>query len=117
MTALARGGLALALLLLGAATGVATVALHDLTWGLLLAVAATALTTYALPPGWWTRLPFVLGWNVVVGLLTVPRAEGDYLVSADWTGYTVLGLGLVLLVVAVATLPRPGRGGTQPSLG
>jgi hypothetical protein len=110
-------GVALALLLLGAAAGVATVALHDLAWGLLLAVAATAVTTYALSPGWSTRLPFVLGWDLMVVWLAVPRSEGDYLVSQDWTGYVVLGVGVVLLVVGIGTLPRPGHVSSGASLG
>jgi hypothetical protein len=100
---------AVGLLLAGAVTGVATVAVHELVWGFVLASAATAATVLALPPGWWTRLAFVLGWVTTVGWLTLPRAEGDYLISQDWQGYGVLGLGMVLLVVAVATLPRPGR--------
>ncbi|MFC7492911.1 MULTISPECIES: DUF6113 family protein [unclassified Nocardioides] len=99
-------GVAVALLLLGAGTGIATVAVHDLAWGLALAVAATVVTTYALPPGWWTRLAFVAGWVLLVGWLTLPRPEGDYLVSQDWQGYLVLGLGMVLIVVGLATLPR-----------
>ncbi len=98
---------ALGLLLVGAATGIATVALHDLWWGLAFGSLATVLTTLALPPGWWTRLAFVGGWVLVVGWLTFPRAEGDYVISQDVQGYAVLALGLVLLVLAIATLPRP----------
>jgi hypothetical protein len=100
---------ALGLLVLGAGTGIAVVALHDLTWGLALGAAATVVTVVALPPGWWSRLAFVLGWDLMVGWLTVPRAEGDYLISQDWQGYAVLGLGMLLLVVGLATLPRPRR--------
>ena len=99
---------AVGLLLVGAVTGLTTVAVHDLVWGFMLAVAATALTTFALPPGWWSRLAFVVGWAVMVGWLTLPRPEGDYVISQDWQGYAVLGLGLLLVVVGVATLPRPG---------
>jgi len=98
---------AVGLLLGGAVTAIATVAVHDLVWGFVLAAAATSVTVVALPPGWWTRLAFVVGWAAMVGWLTVPRSEGDYLISQDWQGYAVLGLGMVLLVVAVATLPRP----------
>ncbi|WP_028643039.1 DUF6113 family protein [Nocardioides sp. URHA0020] len=98
---------ALGLLLAGAVTAVATVAVHELVWGFVLAVAATSMTVLALPPGWWSRLAFVVGWVAMVGWLTVPRPEGDYLVSQDWQGYAVLGLGMVLLVVGLATLPRP----------
>ncbi len=46
----------------------------------------------------------------MVGWLTLPRPEGDYLVSQDVQGYAVLGLGVLLLVFAIATLPRPTRG-------
>jgi hypothetical protein len=106
---------AIALLALGAATGIATVFVHRMTWGLALGIAATAVTAYALPPGWSTRLPFVLGWVAMVGWLTIPRAEGDYLVSSDWRGYTLLGFGMVLLVTGLATLPRPrGRAPAAP---
>jgi hypothetical protein len=106
---------AVGLLLAGAVTGITTVAVHELVWGIVLATAATAVTVLALPPGWWTRLAFVAGWVLVVGWLTVPRPEGDYLISQDWQGYAVLGLGLVLLVVGLATLPRPtARGAGAP---
>lgn len=98
---------ALGLVLVGAATGIATVALHTISWGMVLAFAATLVTAYALPPGWWTRLAFVVGWVGMVGWLAMPRPEGDYLLSSDLAGYAVLGIGLVLLVFGVATLPRP----------
>lgn len=100
---------ALGLLLVGAMTAIATIALHQLWWGFVLAFAATLVTAYALPPGWWSRLAFVVGWVVMAGWLTMPRDEGDYVVSEDLAGYAVLGLGLVLLVFGVATLPRPDR--------
>ena len=99
--------MALGLLLVGAATAIATVALHQIWWGFVLAFAATFTTAFALPPGWWTRLAFVVGWAVMVGWLTLPRDEGDYLVSSDLAGYSLLGLGLVLVMFGVATLPRP----------
>jgi hypothetical protein len=98
---------AVGLLGVGAVTGVATVALHDLVWGFLLGVTATVATLVALPPGWWSRMAFAVGWVGLVGWLTVPRPEGDYLISQDWQGYGVLGLALVMLVAAVGTLPRP----------
>jgi hypothetical protein len=99
----------LGLVMAGAATGVATVALHEIGWGLALAIVATAAAVVGLPAGWSSRLAFVAGWDAIVGWLTVPRAEGDYLVSQDWQGYAVLALGLVLLLAGVATLPRPQR--------
>ncbi|MGB0100465.1 MAG: hypothetical protein WBP61_09310 [Nocardioides sp.] len=94
-------------LLVGAVTGVATVALHELWWGLALALGALTTTMVALPPGWWSRLSFVVGFDAVVGWLTLPKPEGDYLISQDVQGYALLATGLVLLVVAIATLPRP----------
>ena len=100
---------ALGLLLAGALTGIATIALHQLSWGLVLAFAASCLTAAALPPGWWSRLAFVVGWGAMVGWLTIPRPEGDYVVSQDVSGYAVLAIGLVLLAFGIATLPRPAR--------
>ena len=106
---------ALGLLLAGAVTGVATVAVHDLAWGLPLALAATAAAVVALPPGWWARLAFVAGWDGVVVWLTFPRPEGDYLISQDLPGYAVLVAALVLLVAGVGTLPRPRQRAQEPS--
>lgn len=100
--------MAAALLVAGAATGLAAVALHERWWGLLLALVATASTLAALPPGWWSRLAFALGWTGLVGWLVNPRPEGDYAISQDGPGYTILGAALVVLVVGLATLPRSG---------
>ncbi len=89
MRVLAAAGL----LAVGAGTGLAGVALHDLTWGLALTVAATAFALLALPAGWWTRLPFALGWTLMVAWLVPTRPEGDYALGQDWQGYTMLGAG------------------------
>ncbi|MEP9363916.1 hypothetical protein ABLE68_13190 [Nocardioides sp. CN2-186] len=97
---------ALGLLVVGAGTAIASVALHELVWGFVLMAATTAVTVRALRPG-LLRLAFVVGWVATVGWLTVPRPEGDYLISQDWQGYALLALGLVILVVGVATIPRP----------
>jgi len=102
--------LAVALLLLGVGTGLAAVALHELWWGLLLTVAATAATLFALPPGWWSRLPFALGWAGLVGWVVSPRPEGDYAIRQDLSGYALIGLAVVALVFGIVTLPRPGGG-------
>ena len=99
--------MALGLVVVGAATAVATVGLHQIWWGFVLAFAAMFVTAYALPAGWWGRLAFVVGWGAMVGWLTIPRAEGDYLVSSDLPGYALLGLGVGLVVFGVGTLPRP----------
>jgi hypothetical protein len=93
-------------LMAGLATGVTSVALHQLWWGLALSAATTFLLLFAAPPGWGTRLPFGLGYVGAVALLAVPRPEGDYLISSDIAGYLQLGITLVVLVVSIATLPR-----------
>lgn len=103
---------AVGLLLGGAVVGLAAVALHTIWWGLLLGALATAATVYALPAGWWLRASFGVGWAALVGYLSVPRPEGDYVISADANGYLLLGLAVVVLVVSLATLPRPS---TRPA--
>jgi hypothetical protein len=93
----------------GAVTGVAAVAVHQRWWALALAAAAVLATVLALPAGWATRLPFALGLAAVLGLAMTPRAEGDYLVPANGRGYLLLAVGALAFLIAVATLPRPGR--------
>ena len=96
-------------LLAGVACGVGTVAVYQWTWGLVLGGAVTLLTAVATLPGWGSRLPFGVGNAVVLSALSVPRGEGDYLISSSTAGYVVLAVGLVVLGFAVATVPRPGR--------
>ncbi|WP_121254996.1 DUF6113 family protein [Nocardioides ferulae] len=107
--ALLHGVCAAGLLLLGAAVGVAATAVHALDWGLPLAIAATLVPVYALPRGWWTRLAFALGWASMVAWLTTPRAEGDYVISADWRGYTLLAAAVAITVAGIVTASRPRR--------
>jgi hypothetical protein len=95
-------------LLAGVALAVGTVAVHQWWWGLLLGAATTLVVLLTTPAGWATRLPLALGFDAVVALLAVPRGEGDYLVASTGRGYAVLGLALVVLMLATATLPRPG---------
>ena len=95
------------LLLAGGLSGLAAVAVHHWWWGLLLTVCAVGATLAAVGPGWSTRLPFGLGFALVVGRSAVPRPEGDYVVASDTAGYLVIGLALATVVVAVVTLPRP----------
>ncbi|NYD42831.1 hypothetical protein [Nocardioides panaciterrulae] len=114
MRLLTRVAVAVALLALGAGTAVASVAVHELGWALPLAVAATLLTLVALPAGWWTRLPFALGWTCLVAWVVGPRPEGDYVISSDVQGYVVVGLALLVLVLGIATLPRPGGRAREP---
>lgn len=100
---------AVGLLALGGVTGVAAVAAHTLWWGLPLTAAAMATLHVALGPGWLTRLPPALGFGVVVGGAVPPRSEGDYLIAADPPGLLLLALTFVVLLAALATLPRPRR--------
>ncbi|NPC95840.1 hypothetical protein [Nocardioides sp. zg-DK7169] len=100
------GLLAAALVLLGAATAVAVVAVHGLWWGLALGLAATLATEIALPPGWTRRVAWALGWVAMVGYLATPRGEGDYVIGGDGPGYTVLLAAAGVMLSALATLPR-----------
>lgn len=115
MKRLLKPSLALALLALGIAVGIASVALHALWWGLLLGMLTTVATLYALPPGWWSRLAFGLGWVGLVAWVTTPRSEGDYLISSEFNGYALLMLGAVVLVAAVLTLPRGRHADEAPA--
>ena len=102
-----RVGLAVGLLVVGLAVGLASVAVHSLWWGLPLALAATALTAYAAPSGWAGRLPFVLAWALVVGVLAVPKGEGDFVIAGDVSGYVLVCFGVMIVVAGFATLPTP----------
>jgi len=93
-------------LLLGAGVGLCAVLLHGYPWGWALGIAATAATSVALPGGWWARLPFSLGWVGVLGVATVPRAEGDYMVASDTAGYALLLAGVVVLATGFVGLTR-----------
>jgi hypothetical protein len=95
--------------LLGAATALATVVLHQVWWGLLLSLAATVAVLVGVPRGWLSRLPFALGWAGLVAWVAPQRPEGDYVIGSNTAGYALLGLALVVLLFAVVTLPRPRR--------
>lgn len=92
---------AVLLLVVGFVTGVAGVVLHSHWWGMALALSAMVALLVALPRGWWTRPPAVLGWLVAVGLGAVPRSEGDFLIAGDLSGYTLLVVSFAFLVAAV----------------
>jgi apolipoprotein N-acyltransferase len=101
--------------LVGAIASLAVVIESGRWWGLLLGYAAVLATTYACPPGWTTRLPFGLAYLVVLVVALQPRPEGDFLISADVTGYLVMGLGLVVMLATLSTLPRPTGWASGPS--
>ena len=97
----------LALAVAGAAVGLAAVAVHPLWWGLLLATAASVVALLAVPAG-LRRVGFAAGWLLPFVLVLSPRPEGDFVVQGSVGGYAFLGLGLVVLSLTIATLPRPG---------
>lgn len=101
MRVLLRLALALGCAALGIAVGVATVAVHERWWGLVLAVAATAATVWALPPVWYARPPFVVGWALPIALGSLVRPEGDYLVASDAAGDALLISATMLVVIAM----------------
>lgn len=105
------------LLLVGAVTGVAAVAVHSLWWGLPLAAAAVAAALAGAGRGWLTRLPLALGFVATVGFAVPRRPEGDYVVAGNLPGLLLLLLALVALLVALVTLPRPRRGDESGSVG
>lgn len=96
--------LALLTLVGGAAVGLLSVVVHPTGVGIVLALLATVSSVLALPPGWWSRLPWAAGWMAVVLYASNPRPEGDYLVAADTQGYLLLGTGLAMVVLAVVTV-------------
>lgn len=100
---------ALGLVVAGVVVGAASVLTHGRTPGLVLAAVGSLAALAALPPGWWSRLAFALGWDGVLGYVLLPQPAGDYLVSSDVRGYVLLVLGLLLLLFAVITLGPPRR--------
>jgi hypothetical protein len=99
------------LLVAGAATALATVAVHSYGWGFLLGAAATLAALFAVGAGWSTRLAFGLGWVGFIAWVTPARTEGDFAISSDPAGFGLLALALAVVVYSLATLPRPRRGG------
>lgn len=117
MSRLLRGAMALVLVAVGAATALAAVAVHELWWGLPLTVAVLGFGLLAVGSGWWTRLPGALGFVAGVAWVVPARPEGDYAIASSGRGYALLGLALIVLVLAIATLPRPRRGALRGRAG
>ena len=93
----------------GVLVGTASALVHGLGIGLALSLIATLATVLALPPGWWARLPFAIGWLGVVFYVSNPRPEGDYLIASNAFGYTLLGTGMAIVAFGIITVrpPRP----------
>jgi hypothetical protein len=106
-----RAALALACLLVGAAVGLAAVAVYAWWWGLLLAAVASLSALWALPSRWYTLAPFALGWWVPLAIAWHQRAEGDYALASSALGYGVIVLGILVVVSAgyLVTLRWPAR--------
>ncbi len=112
-----RAASALLTLIGGAATGVAAVAVHATVWGWALGVAATLAVVFALPPVWWGRPLFCGAWAATVFALSLPRRDGDYLVSADVAGYGLLLVAVLAVLVALAALAALVRGRAREDVG
>jgi hypothetical protein len=104
----------LGLLVLGAAVGLAATWTHGRWWGLVLGAAATFAAELAAPRG-PLRVAYAVGWIAASGYFLLARPEGDFVVGSNAIGYTFLGLGLVVVVLAVGTAaprrrlpPEPG---------
>lgn len=101
----------------GAVTGIASVALHDASWAwFVLTVAAPAAAVTALPKG-WLSLGFALGWLAVVLVAIGGTSAGSYAISADLRGYAFLAGAMALMVGAIVSLPTPNRSEQHPSVG
>lgn len=96
--------------LLGAGTSLATVALHQSWLWLALAAVATLALLVAPPRGGWLRLPFALGWTVIVLVAVLGRPEGDYVLGTEVHGYTVLIGGVGVLIGATLLSVTRGAG-------
>ena len=100
----------------GAGTGIAAVAVHDTAWGWPLAVLAVVAVVAALgqPWPWWARPLFCLPWGATVFALSMPRPDGDVVVSGDARGY---GLLLVAVLVALVGVLSAARGRSRADAG
>ncbi|MEO5665463.1 MAG: hypothetical protein ABIR39_19530 [Nocardioides sp.] len=112
---LVRALVALVLLVVGAAGGLAAALIHESWWGLALGLGAATLTTIALPAGGW-RFAFMLGWFGAIGYAVLPRAEGDYLIANSASGYAILGGSFVVFLIALATVSNRRAGREDPGV-
>lgn len=92
-------------LAVGAAVGLASVAVHRSTLGLALAIVTTLAVLLCLRQ-WRLRLvvTFAVGWLVPVTIAVLGKPEGDYAVASDLFGYALMGLGLAVLAAGAASV-------------
>lgn len=95
---------ALALVPLGLATGFASVWVSGSWWGLALSALATFATVAAVRPGW--RLVYAASWLGPAAYFSLSRPEGDFIVESSPRGWCFLGLGGLVIVTSIVTLPR-----------
>lgn len=99
---------ALGLLLLGAVVGLSAAWTHGRWWALALGAAATLACEAAAPAG-LPRVAYAGGWVALAAYFLLARPEGDFIVGSNPLGYTFVGLGLAVIVLAVATIPPRSR--------
>jgi hypothetical protein len=99
---------ALGLLLLGGVVGLSATWTHGRWWALALGAAATLTAELATPPG-LLRVGYAGGWLVPAAYFLLARPEGDFIVGSSPLGYTFVGLGLVVMVLGLATIPARHR--------
>jgi hypothetical protein len=107
-----RAGAALGLLLLGGVVGLSATWTHSRWWALALGAASTLVLELAVPAG-LLRIAYAVGWVALSAYFLLARPEGDFVVASDPIGYAFIGVGLVVLLLAVATISprrraRPG---------
>ncbi|MDT0202132.1 hypothetical protein [Nocardioides sp. AE5] len=107
---------AVAALVVGFGTGIASVVAHEKSWAwFLVALAAPLSFALALRPG-WIRVGFGVGWVGLVLLALQTRPEGDYLVMSSVRGYLLVAGALAMVVTVMATLPlRRGMAESEES--
>lgn len=89
---------------LGLVTGFSAVWVAGWWWGVALAALATLATLWWVPPGW--RLVYAGAWLVPAAYFSLSRPEGDFIVESSARGWCFLGLGALVIVVSIVTLPR-----------
>jgi hypothetical protein len=99
-------------LVLGAAVGVASVAVHrdqvaGFPAGLVFVAVVSVCVAWALrlvfPAGRFAA-SYCLGWLVVLGYVVAGRPEGDFAIAGDLPGYGLLVVALVMVAAMVSSL-------------